>query len=57
MCLAIPGKIVKLKENGKTAIVDYGTERREAGNIIGAKIGDNVIVQHKLVVEKIYGEE
>lgn len=51
MCLAIPGKIVELKQKGKIAVVDYGKEKREAINIINAKIGEKVIVQHKNVVE------
>ncbi len=53
MCLAVPGKIIELKQKGKIAIIDYGTEKREAANLIGAKKGDKVIVQHKNVVEKI----
>jgi hydrogenase maturation factor len=53
MCLAIPGKIIGLKQRGKIAIIDYGKEKREAANLIRAKIGDKVIVQHKNVVEKI----
>jgi len=53
MCLAVPGKIVALKQKGKIAVVDYGSEKREAANLIRAKKGDRVIVQHKSVVEKI----
>ncbi|HLD58355.1 MAG TPA: HypC/HybG/HupF family hydrogenase formation chaperone [archaeon] len=53
MCLAIPGKIVKLKQKGKIAVIDYGKEKREAVNLINAEIGSLVIVQHKNIVEKI----
>ncbi|MDD5163737.1 MAG: HypC/HybG/HupF family hydrogenase formation chaperone [Candidatus ainarchaeum sp.] len=53
MCLAVPGKIVELKKKGKIAVIDYGKEKREAANLINAKIGDKVIVQHKNVIEKI----
>jgi hydrogenase maturation factor len=51
MCLAIPGKIVELKQKGKIAVVDYSGEKREAANIIHARIGETVLVQHKAVVE------
>ncbi|MDD5147835.1 MAG: HypC/HybG/HupF family hydrogenase formation chaperone [Candidatus ainarchaeum sp.] len=52
MCLAVPGKVVGLKRKGKIAVIDYGPEKREAANLIKAKIGDRVIVQHRNVVEK-----
>lgn len=52
MCLAIPGKIIAVK--GDKVTVDYGTECREASVIEGKyKIGDHVIVQGKIVVEKV----
>ncbi len=52
MCLAYPGKIVKIASG--MALVDYGSEKREARIVEGnyAK-GDFVIVQGKIVVEKI----
>jgi len=52
MCLAIPGKIVKIKEN--IATIDYGSEKREAKIVEGKfKVNDFVIVQGKIVIEKI----
>jgi len=52
MCLAIPGKIVKLK--GGKAIIDYNGELREASVIEGKfKAGDYVIVQGKIIIEKV----
>ena len=53
MCLAIPGKIIELKQRGKIAVVQYGKETREATNVIKARVGDSVLVQHKAVVEKV----
>ncbi len=53
MCLAIPGKIIELKKRGKIAVIDYGGEKREAANVIKARVGDSVLVQHKVVVEKM----
>ena len=54
MCLAIPGKVVELKDNGKIAIVDYGSEKRKADNsLVKAKVGEWVLVQFKMVVDKL----
>lgn len=52
MCLAIPGKVVSIKNN--KAIVDYFGEKRET-NLINkdVKVGDYVIVQNKIIVDKI----
>lgn len=52
MCLAIPGKIIKIKND--IAIVDYGTEKRKGRIVEGNyKAGDYVIIQGGLVIEKI----
>ncbi len=56
MCLAFPGKIVEI--NGDMAKVDYVSEIREVGILSDEfKIGDYVIVQNKVVVEKIEKEK
>ena len=58
MCLAIPGKIVELRKEGRIALVDYGSEKREANNMLtNAKVGEWVLVQQKAVVEVIAEEE
>lgn len=52
MCLAIPGRIIKIKKD--LALVDYGKEKIQAKIIRGNyKIGDYVLVQSKIVVEKL----
>jgi hydrogenase expression/formation protein HypC len=52
MCLAIPGKIVAIKKN--VAYIDYGDQKTEAGIVDGDfKVGDFVIVQGKIVIEKV----
>jgi hydrogenase maturation factor len=52
MCLAIPGKIVGIKKS--MASIDYGDQKTEAKIIEGKfKVGDFVIVQGKIVVEKV----
>lgn len=52
MCLAIPGKIIEINED--IATIDYGTEKRQAKIVVGNfKINDFVIVQGKIVIEKV----
>jgi len=56
MCLAIPGKIVKI-ENG-VASVDYGSEVREAKIVQGDySVGDFVIVSAQIVSDKVPAEQ
>jgi hydrogenase assembly chaperone HypC/HupF len=56
MCLAIPGRIVSI--SGSNALVAYGSEKREAKVIEGSyAVGDYVIVQGKIIIEKIPEEE
>lgn len=51
MCLAVPGKIIEIKE--EIAIIDYGKDiKREANNsLVECKIGDYVIIQAGFIVE------
>jgi hydrogenase expression/formation protein HypC len=56
MCLAIPGKIIKIE--GETATVDYGDEKREARLINkDIKVDDYVVVQNKLILQSIPEEQ
>lgn len=56
MCLAIPGKIVGKK--AKNVVVDYGTVKHKAAIIDGKyAVGDFVIVQGKIVVDKVPAEQ
>ncbi len=70
MCLAVPGKIVKIEKG--IAVVDYGIEKR-TGKILGSnykdkkedaykkdnsyKKGDYVIIQGGIVLQKIEKKE
>ncbi|MBS3133873.1 HypC/HybG/HupF family hydrogenase formation chaperone [Candidatus Woesearchaeota archaeon] len=56
MCMAVPGKIIRI--NKDMAIVDYGKEKREA-KLVEKKfnVGDYVIVQNKIVIEKVPEQE
>jgi hydrogenase expression/formation protein HypC len=57
MCLAIPAKILKIKNN--KAIVDYlGEEREMDGQLIkDIKIGDYAIASNGFLVKKISAQE
>lgn len=53
MCLAIPGKIIEIKNNGD-CIVDYETEKRFAKILTDdISVGDYVIISNKIVVMKV----
>jgi hydrogenase expression/formation protein HypC len=57
MCLSIPAKILKIKNN--KAIVDYiGEEREMDGQLIkDIKIGDYAIVSNGFLVKKISAKD
>ena len=57
MCLAIPGKIIKIEE--KIAIVQYPNEQRKVmiDPNIPIKIGDFVLVQMGIIIQKIEEEQ
>lgn len=57
MCLAVPAKVIALKENGKRVLVEQQGVEREAINMAKAKKGDFVLLQQGFAVEKISKKE
>lgn len=56
MCLAFPALVIELK--GKKAIVSSGKEKRDViNNIINAGLGQWVLVQQGMIVERLSEEE
>lgn len=56
MCLSCPGKIVRI--SGGRAIVKYAQEEREAALVdTSMKVGDYVIVQGKICIQKVPKKE
>ena len=52
MCLAIPGRIISIKD--KTAKVDFGNVKKNIFlGIVKAKVGDYVLVGSGIAVQKI----
>ncbi len=52
MCLALPGKIIKI--DGENAIIDYGGIRKEANvSFIDCKLGDYVLVHVGFAIELV----
>ena len=52
MCLAIPGKIIKIKD--QLAIVDFRGVKKEINvSIVDVKIGDYVMVHAGFAIEKM----
>jgi len=56
MCLAVPGKIIEIKED--KAVIDYDIEKRNVMLLDeGYNVGDYVIVQGGFVVDKVEEKE
>jgi hydrogenase expression/formation protein HypC len=56
MCLAVPGKVIKINE--KTVTVEYPMENREVYNSgVDVTVGDYVMVQMGVIVKKMPEEE
>ena len=56
LCLAIPGKIIKIEKGFAT--VDYSGEQRKASTeLVDVEPGDYVIVQAQFVIQKIPEKE
>ena len=55
MCLAIPGKIIKINQKDDLANVDYGDGTKRTINIslVNVKIGDYVLVHVGFALNKI----
>ena len=54
MCLAIPGKVVKITDDSNYAIVDYGgVENKANTELVDVNVGDWVIVHAGFAIEKM----
>ena len=52
MCLAVPGKIEKIKDN--VGVIDFNGVKREVRlDLVDVKIGDYVIVHTGFAIEKM----
>jgi hydrogenase expression/formation protein HypC len=53
VCLAIPGKIIKLDKKKHSAIVDYGggTKRRANTSLVKAEIGNYILVHAGFAIQ------
>ena len=59
MCLAIPGKIIKIDKKREHATVDYGdgTKRKINVTLVDVKIDDYVLVHAGFAIEKLNEKE
>ena len=57
MCLAIPGKIIKIEDD--CFVIDYGSESREVGMSLveDLKVGEYVIVTNKIIIARVEEEK
>lgn len=52
MCLTIPKKVVEIKENS-VIVENYNGDRQELKSIVELAIGDFVLSQQNVVIEKM----
>ncbi|MBN2066941.1 MAG: HypC/HybG/HupF family hydrogenase formation chaperone [Candidatus Diapherotrites archaeon] len=57
MCLAIPGKVLELREKERKALIEQPGSKRIVFNAIDAKPGEYVLVQQGFIVERISEKE
>ena len=56
MCLAVPGKVIKVEKNKAT--IDYISEKRTADtSLLKPKVGDYVIVNSSFIISKVPKKE
>ena len=57
MCLTIPGKLIKIEEDG--FVVSYGDEHRKilVSMIDNLELGDYVVVSNKMIISKVKREK
>lgn len=55
MCLAIPGKIIEIKADGKTALVDFDGLKQEViiALLLDPEVGNYVIVHAGYAIEQM----
>ena len=58
MCLAIPGKVIKILNN-ENALIDYGdgTKRKVNISLVDINIGDYALVHAGFAIEKLNKKE
>jgi hydrogenase expression/formation protein HypC len=59
VCLAIPGKIIKIDSKNNQAVVDYGSGTKRTANIslVKGKIGDYVLVHAGFAIQVLRRKE
>ena len=59
MCLAIPGRIIKIDKNKEHATIEYGEGTKRLANItlVKVKIGDYVLVHAGFAIEVLDEKE
>jgi len=59
MCLAVPGKVIKIDKENNQAIIDYGNNTTRNANIslVDVKPGEYVLVHAGFAIQKIDPKE
>jgi hydrogenase expression/formation protein HypC len=59
MCLAVPGKIIKIDKEKKQAVIDYGSGTKRKANIsfLSVSVNDYVLVHAGFAIQKVDPKE
>lgn len=59
MCLAVPGKIIEIENDGKHAIVDFGGAKRRVNIMLipDVRVGDYVLVHTGFAIQKLAAKD
>ncbi len=58
MCLAIPAKVIELRDKGKKALIEQPGVKRQVLNALGSlRKGEFVLVQQGFIVERVSEKE
>jgi len=59
MCLAVPGKIIKIDKEKKQAVIDYGSGTKRKANIsfLTVSVNDYVLVHAGFAIQKVDSKE
>ena len=56
MCLTIPKKVIEIRNGGDLVVEDMDGQRQDVKSMIEVGIGDIVLVQQNVIIEKIDDE-
>lgn len=53
MCLTIPKKVKSINQDNSVIVENLNGGRQKVGSIIKVRVGDNVLTQNNIIIQKI----